>query len=233
MNQVTPVTCFCIYGPYMLINQHTATPEMDLQIQSQQHMVFDQVSSGAVQSGVPVTPVSSIGQFYPALPEANYGLSQAQSLNHPSISGAQGLGLEVNNLFTNNQKEKLPRIERVFSAIHNSAELQVGSPGRSTNAESSYGFEEQTPANNHLFESKLCQLYQNLNAEGLVTLPNVERNYYESLSAPFQVAEQAIQEPKTSFECAYAVKKTSDVNVLFEVSRSFQFGSDHYYRNSK
>lgn len=111
-------------------------------------------------------------------------------------------------------------------------------------AEGSYNFDMQTPANSHLFESKLCQLYQNLWAND-ESNKVFDMNSHQSLPTPFYMENKErllststfkeVSEVRASFEADVTTKKTSEINVPYEVILVSFFGSDQIIetRNEK
>jgi len=114
-------------------------------------------------------------------------------------------------------QEKLPRIEKVFDAIHHSADVNARSPSRSTLAETSYNFDDQTPANNPLFETRLCQLYQNLygaHQENRI----FTTDYNQPLPVPTYLDSKEVSETQAHFESDTVVRQSSEITVQYEVS---------------
>ena len=95
MNKVTPVTCFCIYTPCMLINQHTNNPEVDLQIQNTGDLLFNNIQSKHEDNGYQVMPVSTINQCYAETSRQSFELFPAQNADYAQTYPAQSFNYQV------------------------------------------------------------------------------------------------------------------------------------------
>lgn len=90
----SPVTCFCIYTPCMLINQHTNQLQGDMQFQHGDKLFMDQSQNNGFGMADPVFPVANIpcftmestqGKFNTFASQSDFYYNQMHS-QHPMIN---------------------------------------------------------------------------------------------------------------------------------------------------
>lgn len=91
----SPVTCFCIYAPCMLINQHTTQVPADMQIYQEEPIFMQDFQNNHINLDANITPLSSIPMIALDSNLAKIDCIQSQIEFYPSLVQSHGSPMEV------------------------------------------------------------------------------------------------------------------------------------------
>uniref|UniRef100_A0A7S3K8K7 Uncharacterized protein n=1 Tax=Euplotes crassus TaxID=5936 RepID=A0A7S3K8K7_EUPCR len=198
-----------------------------MQIYAGDTIFMQELHNNRLNGDMNVMPPSSIPLMTVDPNLANIDCIQSQFEVYPGLFQPQISPTKtIQTPFYEFSERKLPRIERVFGAVYESANIVPASPSRSTIPESTCSFEQQGPANSKVFQDRLHQLYTNLNS---MENSDVYRNTLQATSNqeivdfPTGVFNPRSETKKTDafglyipLEGQNMLKKTSEVTIQYE-----------------
>lgn len=91
------VACFCIYAPYMLINQHTNQPTAEMQLQAREAEYYAKFAQNQAVFNNRIAPIPQIPYFGIDQGIQNFNQIPTQEGFYPSVVPSQSLLMNVSD----------------------------------------------------------------------------------------------------------------------------------------